>query len=475
MVLMAAAPFRNRDGRVAGALYGGILLNGNNSIVDRVANLVLRDDLRSEIGNVTIFQRNFRISTSVRMGDGKRAIGTRVAPQVEDHVLGRGESWQGRAFVAAEWYLSRYDPIRDYEGNIVGVISAGILERAYTSTRNQVILSFAGVAGIGFLCIIGITYYMIRSITRPLGEMVSATRNIAAGRFDHEVRCDSQDEIGQLAASFNAMLKSLRHMRADLEEWGRTLEEKVRQRTEELGAMQARVAQSERLASLGLLAAGVAHEINNPLGGILALTALTLEDVKPDDPNRENLEEVLKQSERCRNIVKGLLDFSRQSKGNMEPVDLNRIVQDTLSLITNQALFFNIRIVKELDPLLPQVTGVRSQLVQVIMNIMINAVQAMDEKGTIRIATRSNPARDSVEVTIADTGRGIAPEQIDRIFDPFFTTKESGRGTGLGLSIAYGIVTTHRGTISVQSEPGNGSTFTIRFPIAAGIPREVPE
>jgi two-component system NtrC family sensor kinase len=131
--------------------------------------------------------------------------------------------------------------------------------------------------------------------------------------------------------------------------------------------------------------------------------------------------------------------------------------------------------VKELDPLLPQVTGVRSQLVQVIMNIMINAVQAMDEKGTIRIATRSNPARDSVEVTIADTGRGIAPDQIDRIFDPFFTTKESGRGTGLGLSIAYGIVTTHRGTISVQSEPGNGSTFTIRFPIAAGIPREVPE
>jgi two-component system NtrC family sensor kinase len=308
MVLMAAAPVRN--GRaVAAALYGGILLNGNFSIVDRVANLVLRDDRRGEIGNVTIFQRNFRISTSVRTADGNRAVGTRVSPQVEQHVLTDGESWQGRAFVANHWHLSRYDPIRDYRGNIIGVISVGLLERTYTSTRNQVILSFAGVAGVGFLCIIGITYYMIRSITRPLGEMASATRNIAAGRFDQEVRCDSQDEIGQLAASFNAMLKGLRHMRADLEEWGKTLEEKVRQRTEELGAMQARVAQSERLASLGLLAAGVAHEINNPLGGILALTALTLEDVKPDDPNRENLEEVLKQSERCRNIVKGLLDF----------------------------------------------------------------------------------------------------------------------------------------------------------------------
>jgi signal transduction histidine kinase len=111
--------------------------------------------------------------------------------------------------------------------------------------------------------------------------------------------------------------------------------------------------------------------------------------------------------------------------------------------------------------------------VQVIMNIMINAVQAMDEKGTIRIVTRSNAARDSVEAAITDTGRGIEPEQIDRIFDPFFTTKESGRGTGLGLSIAYGIVTTHRGTISVQSQPGMGSTFTIRFPVAAGIAGEV--
>ena len=472
MVLMAAAPVRT-GGAFAAVLYGGILLNGNLSIVDRVANLVLRDHRGGEIGNVTIFQHNFRISTSVRTAEGNRAVGTRVASQVEEHVLRGGESWQGRAFVANQWHLSRYDPIRDYQGNIVGVLSAGLLEETYTSTRNQVILSFAGVAGVGFLCIIGITYYMIRSITRPLGEMVSATRNIAAGRFDHEVRCDSQYEIGQLAASFNAMLKSLRQMRADLEEWGRTLEEKVRQRTEELGAMQARVAQSERLASLGLLAAGIAHEINNPLGGILALTALTLEDVKPDDPNRENLEEVLKQSERCRNIVKGLLDFSRQSKGNIEPVDLNKIVQDTLSLITNQSLFFNIKIVKDLDPHLPPVTGDRSQLVQVIMNIMINAVQAMDEKGTITIVTLSNAARDSVEVAISDTGLGIGPEQIDRIFDPFFTTKEGGRGTGLGLSIAYGIVTTHRGAISVESEPGKGSTFTIRFPVAAAIPKEM--
>ena len=263
------------------------------------------------------------------------------------------------------------------------------------------------------------------------------------------------------------MLKSLRQMKGDLEEWGRTLEEKVKQRTEELVAMQARVAQSERLASLGMLAAGVAHEINNPLGGILALTGLTVEDMKQEDPSRETLEEVIRQTERCRDIVKGLLEFSRQSKANTERIDLNRILQDTLSLLAKQALFFNIEVVRDLDPGLPAVMADKSQFQQVFMNIFVNAVQAMDERGTIRIASRYYRAGKCVEVAISDTGQGIPPEQIDRIFDPFFTTKESGQGTGLGLSIAYGIVTTHRGAISVRSEVGKGSTFTIRMPVAA--------
>jgi two-component system, NtrC family, sensor kinase len=474
MVLIAAAPVYRHASAVPGVLYGGILLNGNFSIVDRVSNLVLRDDRarNGEIGNVTIFQDNFRISTNVRLSNGERALGTRAAPDVEAQVLGRGESWRGPAFVVNEWYLSGYAPIRNYEGKVIGALFTGLLETTYTSTRNDVILSFFAVAMVGFIGIIGITYYMIRNITRPIGEMVAATQNIAAGRFDQEIHSESQGEIAQLAASFNTMLASLRAMKADLEEWGRTLEEKVRQRSDELAAMQARVAQSERLASLGLLAAGVAHEINNPLGAILSLTALTLEDTPPDDPNRENLVEVLNQSQRCRGIVKGLLDFSRQSKGNMEPLDLNSLVNETLSLIGKQAQFFNIRIVQDQDPNLPAVIGDRSQFQQVFMNLLINAVQAMDEKGAITIVTRGKPD-EHVEVRISDTGRGIPPDQIDLIFDPFFSTKESGHGTGLGLSIAYGIVTTHRGTISVESELDKGTTFTIRLPAAATTVGEV--
>jgi len=392
-------------------------------------------------------------------------VGTTAPPDVSAAVLKRGETWRGRAFVVKDWLISEYDPIRDYDGNVVGMLSVGIPENTYTSIRNRVVLLFFGIATGGFLLIIGITYYMIGNITRPIGQMVAATHNIIAGRFDQEVPSDSHTEIALLAESFNAMLQSLRQMRGDLEEWGRTLEEKVRQRTEELVAMQARVAQSERLASIGMLAAGVAHEINNPLGGILALTGLSVEDMREDDPNRENLEEVIRQTERCRDIVKGLLAFSRQSKSNIQLLDLNKVIEDTLFLVTKQALFFNINLVQNLAPDLPRVLADGSQCQQVFMNILMNAVQAMNERGTIAIATRCG-ASNSVEVAISDTGQGIPADQIDKIFDPFFTTKASGKGTGLGLSIAYGIVTTHRGTISVRSEVGKGSTFTVRLPIA---------
>ncbi len=468
MAMVAAAPVRDSRDAVAGALYGGVLLSRNLGSVDRVWELLFKDDPSPSVnaGSVTIFQDDVRIATNVRTPSGERALGTLASTEIGDAVLRRGEVWRGRAFVVNEWHISVYDPIRNYDGNVIGMFSVGQPEDTYTSIRNRVIFYFFCLATIGFILIIVLTYYLIRNITRPLGEMVAATRSITAGRFDQEVRSDSPGEIGLLADSFNAMLQSLRQMKADLEEWGNTLEQKVKQRTEELVAMQARVAQSERLASLGMLAAGVAHEVNNPLGGILALTGLTLEEMQKDDPNRENLVEVIRQTERCRDIVKGLLEFSRQTKGNTEMVDLNRILQETLALVGKQAMFFNIEVIKDLEPELPAIVADPAQFQQVFMNILMNAVQAMEERGTIRIVTRHNSIAHTVEVAISDTGRGIPAEQIDHVFDPFFTTKASGHGTGLGLSIAYGIVTTHRGTISVESKVGKGTTFTIRMPVA---------
>jgi two-component system NtrC family sensor kinase len=466
LVLLAAAPVRDAAGRVRGALYAGRLLNGHFDFVDRVWQLLYRGERygRRDVGTVTIFEGDVRIATTVRGRDGARAVGTRVSTPVRAAVLEHGLPWRDRAFVVNDWYITAYDPIRNLQNDVVGILYVGVLEAGYAAVRNRVILSFFALATAGFLLIIGITYAMISNITRPIGEMVAATRNITAGRLDQEVRPGAQGELALLSDSFNTMLASLRQMRADLEEWGRTLEEKVRERTEQVMEMQVRVAQSERLASLGMLAAGVAHEVNNPLGGILALTALTLEDLPTEHPDRHNLEVVVRQTERCRDIVKGLLEFSRQSDATLEELEVNAVIEQTLALVGQQASFLNVTVERHLAPGLPPVAADRSQLQQVILNILVNAVQAMGERGTLTLTTRGGADGREVEIAIADTGCGIPPDVIDRIFDPFFTTKQGGQGTGLGLAIAYGIVTRHRGHISVQSEVGRGTTFTIRLP-----------
>jgi two-component system NtrC family sensor kinase len=338
------------------------------------------------------------------------------------------------------------------------------LHAVAVETRNQIIVVFFLLATVALILIIGTTYLIIRQITHPLVEIADAAHAIAEGEFDVTVAADQPGELGVLADAFNRMLASLRQMRSDLEEWGRTLENKVELRTQELVSMQARVAQSERLASVGMLAAGVAHEINNPLGGILALTSLTLEDTPTTDQRRDNLEEVVRQTERCRDIVKSLLEFSRQSKEGTESVDLNEIARDTYALVGSQSLFFNVAVVMDLDPDLPRIMADRSQLQQVFMNLFVNAAQAMQEEGRITVKSSYSRQDGHVVVRVSDTGHGIDKQHIARIFDPFFTTKEDGRGTGLGLSIAYGIVTQHGGTITVDSEQGKGTTFSMRFP-----------
>jgi len=467
MVLMAAYPIFDKDKNVLGVLYGGHLLNNNFKIVDRVWELVYKDEkyLNQSIGTVTIFQNDIRISTNVRTKDGERAIGTRVSAEVYDAVLEKGESWSYRAFVVNDWYISEYEPIFNYDGEVVGILYVGLLEKTYISIRNKVIYAFLAIASLGFFIIILISYLITRSITRPLGEMVDVTDSIAAGDLDHEVKVDSKDEIGKLAYSFNKMVASLRKMRQELEEWGNTLEQKVKSRTEELATMQNTLMQSQRLASVGKLAAGIAHEINNPLGGILVLSSLVMEELKEDDPHRENLQEVIKQTMRCRDIVKGLLQFSRQEKGKTEYVNINEVLTNTLSLIEKQALFHNIKVIKNFDQNIPSILGDNSQLQQVFMNVILNAVQAMAEVGEMTINTYHDTKNEMAVVEIADTGCGIPEELIDRIFDPFFTTKEVGEGTGLGLAIAYGIVTKHQARMTVKSKVNEGTTVTIKIPV----------
>jgi two-component system, NtrC family, sensor kinase len=222
-----------------------------------------------------------------------------------------------------------------------------------------------------------------------------------------------------------------------------------------------RLISSEKLASLGKLAAGIAHEINNPLGGILIYSNLLLEDLAENDPHRQDLARIVQEAGRCKEIVMSLLEFARQSEPTMEPVDINRAITDGLFFLENQALFHNIRIIKNLDPSLPFARGNAGQLKQVFMNIIVNAAEAMHGSGTLTIATSLNHEHRNIAIEFTDTGEGIPEENLTRIFDPFFTTKEVGKGTGLGLSTSYGIIEGHGSKIEVRSKVGVGSTFTI--------------
>jgi two-component system, NtrC family, sensor kinase len=233
----------------------------------------------------------------------------------------------------------------------------------------------------------------------------------------------------------------------------------------ELEAAQAQLVHSEKIASLGRMSAGVAHEINNPLAGILIYAELLQRDLAPDSAHRENLEVIIKQTMRCQQIVHRLLDFSRQSLGDRKLFDLNDIIHRCVELISHQAFFHNIKVIQELDPFLPQIVGDPGQLQQVFTNLLLNAADAMGGQGRIVIASRPTPHGDGIILTFTDTGCGIPPEIRDKIFEPFFTTKPPGKGTGLGLSIVYGVIQRHGGTITADSPWGGGTTFTIRLPL----------
>ena len=221
---------------------------------------------------------------------------------------------------------------------------------------------------------------------------------------------------------------------------------------------------SERLAMIGGLAAGVAHEINNPLGGILLLSGLLLRESKAEGTERENLQRIANDAGRCQKIVEGLLDFARQRRPQIEPRDVNDVVNKALSLLENQAIFHDIDIVRGLRSDLPPVGVDEGQMIQVFMNIIINAAEAMDGEGTLTAATSRDDDTGRVNVAFTDTGEGIPEQNMKRLFEPFFTTKEVGKGTGLGLSISHGIVETHGGEIQVKSRVGEGTTFVVSLP-----------
>lgn len=317
-----------------------------------------------------------------------------------------------------------------------------------------------------------------RVITRPIETLAAVTDQISKGDLTKTVDINRSDEIGHLAQSFNRMIDSLKRYQDEVEEYNRTLEGKIIERTRELDEAQSQLIQSEKMAALGQLAAGVAHELNNPLGGILGYAQFTLEKMekkplvqmtdKDLDSYRRYLKDIETQARRCKTIVQNLLKFSRSShSADFEMISINDIINETLTFIEHQLMMQQIRLTRHFGDNLPQIPGNAGQLQQVFTNVIINAMHASKPETEISIYTRYLPPlgefTGAVEVTITDQGCGISEENLKRIFEPFFTTKEVGKGTGLGLSVSYGIIKEHGGEIKIDSKVGKGTNFTIIF------------
>ena len=465
MMLKAASPVEDESGTLLGVLYGGVLFNRNYNLVDRVKDIVYKGEKYKDkdIGTATIFQSDLRISTNVLNDQGRRAVGTRVSREVNDAVLRNGRHWVDRAFVVNEWYITAYEPIKEIDGRIVGMLYVGMLEKPYIDLRNRVMGTFAVLAGLCIFFLLTLLAFIAANITRPLGVMVEATDKIAKGDLDHRVDIDRRDEIGQLAGSFNRMTEDLKRANEGLTQWGRVLEKRVEERARELQTMQAVMIQSEKLASLGKMAAGVAHEINNPLTSILIQAHLLLETCEPGNPSRENLTLIADETSRCAEIVKGLLEFARMTPAQPTKADVNDIIERSIQLLEKQASVRNIKIVKALDLSLPSIDLDKNKMQQVFSNLIINACDAMAGGGTLTITSRLDLDRRQIEILFADTGMGIPEENIHKLFDPFFTTKSA--GTGLGLAVSYGIVQQRGGKIGVRSEVGQGSVFIVILPL----------
>lgn len=305
-------------------------------------------------------------------------------------------------------------------------------------------------------------------ICNPVNQLVHHTKCLARGDLNARIENVPTDEFGDLGQAFNTMASNLAQAQLELRDWANTLEVKVEKRTAEIQEMQAQLVQSAKLASMGELVAGIAHEINNPLGGILMFSSLAAKS--PDLPTqvKDNLEVVVSETRRCAKIVRGLLEFSRESIPEKRLDSINRIIKQTLRLVSQQTLFQDIEVQCQYDEELPDLLLDPDQFQQVFFNMFINAAQAMLNGGVLTISTKLNKNDSIAEIVIADNGQGILKEDLSKVFDPFFSTK-SKKGFGLGLSISYGIVNNHGGKISAQSEIGKGTVFTILLPIGENV------
>jgi len=358
------------------------------------------------------------------------------------------------------------------ENTILGVLDTNLsLAKADVqlaeSSRRMILYTACGLLLIALLSWL----FVWQIVGRPVKALEQGTERLAAGELGYQIDVRSQDEIGELAQSFNALSSQLKAEHNENVAWTRTLEQRVEQKTRELKRAHEHALHTEKMASIGKMAAVLAHEINNPLSGILTYAKLLRKWLDHEDGGidrrteiRESLDLIASESRRCGDLVKNLLTFSRTTPMNLQATDLNKVIDRSLRLVQHQLDLASIQVQPELDPELPLVLCDGAQIEQVLLALVMNAIDAMPQGGNLWLITKLDREQGIVRIVIRDDGSGIPPDLLPRLFEPFLTTKETGRGVGLGLAISRSILERHNGSIEVQSEVGRGTTFTVTLP-----------
>ncbi|MEO0329947.1 MAG: cache domain-containing protein [Pseudomonadota bacterium] len=475
MFILAAHRFASGDD----LLIGGRLLNRNLDVIDTMNDLIYRDESGqvSRIGTTTLFLDDVRISTNVRLFEGSRALGTRVSEVVWRQVMVTGKTWLDRAFVVNDWYISGYVPLNDISGNRIGMLYTGFLEAPFVAQRNATILTLV----LAFIAVVGLSVplflWLARGIFSPLEKMTATMAQVEDGSLDARIgSVPTRNEIGAVASHFDRLLDQLEERDATLRDYADNLNDLVDTRTKELKeanrkleATFAQLVMSEKLASVGEITAGVAHEINNPVAVIQGNLEVIKMNLKPKQ--RIELETELNlidaQTHRINIIVGKLLNFTRPDEMSdlTTSVEAAKAVDDALVLVAPELRKH--KIVVEINHI-PSASFliVETELQQIIVNLVINATQAMGDGGTLTILTQPATREGNLgtEIQVQDTGPGIPGDKMENVFDPFMTTK-LGTGSGLGLSISQALVTRVGGLISVKSIPQEGATFSVWFPV----------
>ncbi len=479
LVLRAVYPVLDASGRVLALLDAGVLVNGNHALMNELRDRVYGVGTlpAGGAGMVALLLNDVRVSASLPLHDHRPVLGTRVAPKIREAVLGHGSVWAARDDIGADAYIAAYAPLFDVHGKGAGMLQTGFLLAPFrlAQYRAAALLLLTFVALIAFSAWIALRG--AKSVFKPIEQMTTVVRATQAGREQRIGEVPSQDEIGELARQFDAMLDLLRERNREIQRGADELERKVEERTRELEEKNAdlertlrllqetqkKLLMAEKLAALGQMAAGIAHEINNPTAVILGHVDLLVAELGGSAKHVQgDIDMIVEQCERIRHIVDGLLQFARPSaslaEGELELVDVNRAVLDTLPLV-RYAMEKVPTTVRTHLATRRRVRIRRYELQEVLINLLLNAARASSAGSVIEVASADWDQR-GVVVSVRDFGVGIAPDRISRVFDPFYTTDTS-RGTGLGLSVSYGLVQRYGGEITVDSEPGRGSTFHV--------------